>query len=157
MKRVILVFITAWFVLSSSNMKEEYIDISDQCIFKVDIASACFQLFQASTNEVIIKNELEYQDFMNSNRSKNTKDCIHAKLPYVDFNRYMLIGKKTSGTTCKATSNYFVSVDYKNRNVKYTIDLDYSGNCSMKVMSWNFACIPKVLDYYTIHFEVVER
>ncbi len=157
MKRVILVFITSWFVLCSSNMQGEYHDISDQCIFKVDIGSACFQVFHnSSLDEVIIKNELEYEDFMNSTRSRNSKDCMNAKLPYINFGKYMLIGKKTSGT-CRATSNYLVSVDYKNRKVKYTIGVDYSGNCRMKVMSWNFACIPKVLDYYTIDFEVVER
>ena len=154
MKRIIPVFLMAWFVLSVSNMQGEYQDISDQCIFKVDIGSACFQLFHnSSLDEVILKNELEYEDFMNATRSRNSKDCMNAKLPYVDFNRYMLIGKKTSGQ-CSATYNYLVSVDYKNKKVKYTIDVDYSGNCYAQVMSWNFACIPKILDYYSITFEV---
>jgi len=81
---------------------------------------------------------------------------MNAKLPYINFGKYMLSGKKTSGR-CKATSNYLVSVDYKNRKVKYAIDVDYSGNCYTQVMSWNFACIPKVLDDYTIDTEVVER
>lgn len=158
MKKVILVFITSWFVLCSSNISGEYHDISDQCIFKVDIGGgACFQVYHNSTlDEVIIKNELDYQDFMNSTRNRNSKGCMTAPLPHFNFGKYIIVGKKTSGM-CRNTSNYLVSVDYKNRKLKYTIDVEYSGNCYSKVMSWNFACIPKVFDYYSIDIEAVER
>lgn len=153
MKKVILIFIAAWFVFCSSKMKEEYIDISDQCIFNVNIGNACFRIPHGSTNdEIIIKNKFDYQDFMDSNRNRNTQ-CFNAKIPYIDFSRYILIGKRTSGT-CRASYNYSVSIDTKSRKIKYTIDVDYTGSCRVMVSSWNWACIPKYLDYDSIHFEV---
>lgn len=163
MKQVILTLISVWFIFSSTAYAQDKVDLTNESKFDFNIPASCFDLFSYSgnntsrsrkSNEIIIRDQRSYENFENSIRNKNPNyNCRSVRLPYIDFSRYILVGKRTEDGSLN--HSYSVMADYKNRKIVYTIT-EIPDNYRIKVLriGWHLALIPKLNNIYSIEIKV---
>lgn len=145
------------FVITGCEKNDEFTEITDKVEFlEPNFFGTCFSgFYDEGYSEVIIKNEEAYQDFGNTVRiHPYNLNCDTADLPMIDFNKYSLIGKYTSGGGCSVSYTRQVFRDEKNKKYIYEISAEYSGTCRMLIININWALIPKIPKGYTIEFRV---
>lgn len=136
--------------ISGCDKVKDMININDQCEFKENILTSCFQNM-ADYEEILIESEEEYLLFQDSiRRSISNIDCDTASLEGIDFNHYTLLGKFTNGGGCNVYYNRNIFKDEVNEKIIYTIKVYYEGACLMYLMNWNWVLIPKVPNGYEL-------
>jgi hypothetical protein len=138
---------------------EKYENLTEQVEFyEPNYFGICFSgLFDKNYDEVIITDNDSYQEFGNSIRIHPFNlDCDTAVLPYIDFDKYSLIGKYTEGGGCDVNYERQIIDDKKHNKIVYTINIEYFGNCAMLIFNMNWALIPKLKKNYTVEFKVEE-
>ena len=137
--------------------KHKTLDITDQCEFHEIILSPCFYGITNLSNDnyVIIRNNEAYLNFANSIRIHpyNT-NCDTAILPVIDFNKYSLLGRNTSGGGCGATYDRQILKDIDDKKIIYKINVQYEGSCYILIENWNWVYIPKLEKGYSVEFQV---
>lgn len=116
----------------------------------------CFWgFYDKGYEEVVLTDMGSYLAFGDSVRVYiDNLDCSAATLPDIDFNKYFLVGKFTSGGGCSVEYDRQVTADEENNKLIYKIDADYTGLCSMLIVDMNWVLIPKKYCNYTIEFQV---
>jgi len=97
MKKLIILFFPLIGLTISCGRHDEVIDLTAKCEFDGNILSACFSGMGSFNNgEIVITNNESYQEFGDSMRILYCyfSECDTVKLPYIDFNKQSLIGKK---------------------------------------------------------------
>jgi len=158
MKNIIIVLLTLMLFISCDK-NEDLVDITSQCKFYDDILNPCFYAIHNSDyDEIVFRNNEAYQEFQDSIRGTIAyMNCETAKLSSIDFKKYTLIGKKTSGGGCSVNYQRKIFDDKVNKIIKYKISAIYSGYCAMLISSWNWAFIPKLSDDYMVEFQITEQ
>ena len=146
-------------LITTSCNKDEFTEITRQCKFTDDLITPCFSaIHKSGYDQIIIKDNKAYQEFQDSIRDEiYGLDCEAAELSPVNFSKYILIGKRTSGGGCSADFSRRIFIDTGSKTVKYQISIRYSGNCAMLISSWNWAFIPKPSDDYNFEFVVTQK
>lgn len=146
-------------LITTSCDKEEFTEITRQCTFTNDLITPCFSaIHNSGYDQIIIKDNDAYQEFQDSTRDEiYGLDCVAAELTPVNFSKYILIGKRTSGGGCSADFSRRVFIDTGYKTVKYQISIRYYGNCAMLISSWNWAFIPRPSDDYNFDFVVIQN
>jgi hypothetical protein len=136
--------------------KDEKIDLTQQCVFYDNFLGVCFNRLAAlEFDQFIITDNKAYQTFADSIRDHPYNiNCDTATLPTIDFTKYSLLGKKTSGGGCSATYNRLILQDNNEKKLIYKITVQYKGSCSMLLASWNWVIIPKLEKGYSVEFQV---
>lgn len=142
--------------IASCEKSDKIIEITNDCKFYDNILSTCFYGISGSKyNEIIITDNETYQTFGDSIRIHPANvDCDTAKLPYIDFNKYSLLGKRTNGGGCSAKYDRKILKDIENKKIIYQISVVYEGNCKMLLGSMNWAYIPKLPNDYKVEFKL---
>jgi hypothetical protein len=120
----------------------------------------CFgSLTVNDTTGVIVKTNQQYQALGDTCRMLwlSSVKCDTAKLPEIDFEKYSLIGKYTSGGGCSVTKSYNLEIDTLNYKYIYSIHLIYEGACDMYIMDMNWALVPAIPDYYQVEFRILSE
>ena len=143
------------FILSCEKFEEisEQVDFLDGLDFGI-----CFVGTPSGLpEEVIIRDYESYQNYWNQKRiHPSNLDCDTAKLPNIDFNKYSLIGKYTSGGGCDVVYEREV-FEYRMKNkIVYKIKVEYIDGCYMLITSMNWALIPRLKRNYDVEFIVEE-
>jgi hypothetical protein len=128
--------------------------------FNVDIINdPCFYGINFySYDEIIIYNNEDYATFEDSIKIETYgKECDTANLPPINFNKYTLLGKYTSGSGCSAYYERSIIKYPVDKTYIYTISVKYSGLCEMLIGSWNWALVPRIPYNYKITFKVNEK
>jgi len=136
--------------------KDEKSDLTQQCVFYDNFLGVCFNRLAAlAFDKIIITDNKAYQIFADSIRDHpyNT-NCDTATLPIIDFTKYSLLGKHTSGGGCSATYHRQILQDNNGKKLIYRIIVHYEGTCSMNLASWNWVIIPKLENGYSVEFDV---
>jgi len=144
-------------VLASCEESESLIDISDQVQFlNVDFFGPCFYgPVDKKYHEITFTDNQSYQIFGNSIRvNLYNMDCQSADITIIDFNKYSLIGKYTSGGGCSSQYERQILDDKVNKKLIYKIKVQYSGDCELYFFNMNWALIPKLENGYKIEFQV---
>ncbi len=150
MKNLMLMLITL--ILFSSCSEE--ITTPDSEFIENTYFGNCFLGFPEEREEVVIRKEDEYADYMEKKRVTGLgSDCEDAAPTDIDFSEHSLIGTFTSGG-CSATYNR--SLEQDGKKVTYKIRAEYSGYCMMLVTSMNWVLIPKLRKKDEVIFEVEE-
>ncbi len=89
--------------------------------------------------------------------SNGTGACEKASLPYVDFSKYTLLAKYSSGGGCEVDFNRKVVFDSVQKKVVYYIDIRYEGYCEQLAFSGNFVLVPKMPDDYAVEIKLTEK
>lgn len=136
--------------------KDEKSDLTQQCVFYDNFTGVCFNGLAAMTiKEIIITDNNTYQNFANSIRDYPYNiNCDTATLPIIDFTRYTLLGKYTSGAGCSATYDRQILKDDNRKKLIYRIIVQYEGYCKMNLASFNWVIIPKLENGYSVEFDV---
>ncbi len=145
-------------LIASCDQDEKLTDITMHCEFHEDLLTPCFYgIHNFGHDEIVIRDNAAYLKFQDSIRIEiHQMNCEDEQLPTIDFERYTLIGKHTSGGGCSVKYSRRIFDDKAKNLIMYKISAKYSGNCSMGLVSWNWALIPKIPDYYIVVFEVKE-
>ena len=116
----------------------------------------CFFYSASESDEIVLRDQEEYESYFAALRqSSSNKDCSEAVPTAIDFDKYTLIGHRTSGGGCSV--EYDRKVEQKgNKEVTYHITATYSGLCMMLISSMNWALIPKIKDRTDVVFDVKE-
>ncbi len=114
----------------------------------------CFFYSASESDEIVLRNQDEYESYFAALRqSSHNKDCSEAVPTAIDFDKYTLIGHRTSGGGCSV--EYDRKVEQKgNKEVIYYITATYSGLCMMLISDMNWALIPKIKKRTDVIFEV---
>lgn len=152
MKKLTLLVLFLTVALMSCNKGSEIIDITSDCKIYDNILSTCFYgTSDPKYDEFVFRDNQEYQDFGNSVRIYPAYiDCDTARLTEIDFNKYTLMSKITSGGGCSATYVRKILKDTENKKIIYLISVDYEGDCMMAIGSRNWAYVPKIPDEYDV-------
>jgi len=145
-------------LIVSCDQDEKLTDITMHCEFHEYLLTPCFYgIHNFSRDEIVIRNNAAYLKFQDSIRIEIYEmNCEDEQLPSIDFERYTLIGKKTFGGGCSVQYRRKIFDDKANNLIRYKISARYSGDCAMGLVSWNWALIPSIPDYYMVVFEVRE-
>jgi hypothetical protein len=116
----------------------------------------CFFYSASESDEIVLRDQEEYESYFAALRqSSSNKDCSEAVPTAIDFDKYTLIGHRTSGGGCSV--EYDRKVEQKgNKEVTYHITATYSGLCMMLISDMNWALIPKIKDRTDVVFDVKE-
>lgn len=116
----------------------------------------CFTgIIDKGYNEIIIRDYSSYIQFGDSVRVEiGNLDCESAKLPDIDFDNYILVGKYTFGAGCFSKFDRNIYFDDINKTISYNIEANYFGICKALLGSLNWVLIPKKYKDYTVQFEV---
>ena len=135
---------------------DKLIELTEQCEFHENLLGSCFSgIGDCGYDEIVITDSESYQHFGNVIRIHPVNvDCDTAALPYIDFNGYTLLGKRTSGGGCSAYYDRKIFKDKKDKRIIYKIEVQYGGACAMLIGSWNWISIPKLLEGYSVEFKV---
>jgi len=132
-------------------------DITKDSEFKELLSDCFYGIFQKDYSEIIITDLESYKNFEDSIRVQaGGLNCDAASLPYIDFNKYSLLGKFTQGGGCSAIYDRTVFDDTVNKKIIYKISVEYSGECDMWIFNWNWVCVPKLPQDYEVEFQVNE-
>jgi len=145
------------FLVVSCEKNESIDDLTEQAIFyESNYFGTCFSgVYDKGYQEIIITDNESYKKFGDSIRiHPYNLDCDTAVLPYIDFNKYILIGKFTDGGGCEAKYKRQIIDDKKNKKIIYNIRVEYFGTCYMYIVNMNWARIPRIPNDYTIEFQV---
>ena len=136
------------------------LDVTDQCEFPESFFPYCFHgISFTDYEELIITDNESYQIFGDSIRiiAPNHPECDTATIPYIDFNRYSLLGKHTWNGCCSATYDRKIYKDKGERKIIYRINVEYHLGCDALCGSWNWVFIPKLSKDYSVEFEVTPK
>ncbi|MFT4875741.1 MAG: hypothetical protein ACI9AU_000122 [Bacteroidia bacterium] len=116
----------------------------------------CFFYSASKSDEIVLRDQEEYESYFAALRqSSSNKDCSEAVPTAIDFDKYTLIGHRTSGGGCSV--EYDRTLEQKgNKEVTYHITATYSGLCMMLISDMNWALIPKIKNRTDVIFEVEE-
>ncbi len=113
----------------------------------------CFLTMAGDKDEIVIRSKEEYhQVFDTKRRSSSNVDCSHAIPTSINFDKYSLIGTYTSGGGCNA--EYERSIITEHGEIRYQIDVSYSGGCKMLIGNMNWALVPKIKKRTDVVFDV---
>ena len=137
----------------SCNNKGDLIEITDKCDFTQSLLSVCF--YGTMEDEIDIRDSVSYRQFEDSIRIHHYNlNCDTARLPEIDFSKWMLIGKTTSGGGCSDEYKRKVYLDNENKKIIYDIRVRYRGLCKMLIMNYNFVLIPAQTSEYKVEYVV---
>lgn len=116
---------------------------------KIDIG--CLILGRETRGEHIIKNDIEYQQLIQS-RSTHS-NCSDYQLPEIDFNKYTLIGYVSSIAGCDLPK---ISYEIIKQNNQYSINLTViqHGMCERNNPIKTWCLIPRVEESSVIKFNI---
>ncbi|MBN2487198.1 MAG: hypothetical protein JXB34_14585 [Bacteroidales bacterium] len=120
----------------------------------------CFGgLIVNDTAGIIIRSDKQYQALGDSCRMLwlSSVMCDTATLPEIDFRKYSLIGKYTSGSGCSVTKAYSLHADTINKTYVYSIHRHYEGTCEMIHSDMNWALVPAIPQDYRVVFIVLRE
>lgn len=145
-------------VLLASCGNDEYIEITDQCVFINLFSNSCFQEPPGGEyDEFIFKDNATFLSFTDSMRlNPASMNCDTATAPSIDFENYVLLGKYASGGGCNVDFRRRIYRDITDQNIIYQIDVKTSGWCDMLGYSNNWVLLPKSLYYEDVVFIVNE-
>jgi hypothetical protein len=149
-----------WFLIGSCEKIEKPSDTNIKPVFKVQFLSGiCTSTFLSSKyDEVIITDLQTFQSFIDSIISSDSyNDCEIVNVELIDFDKYILAGKKSNGGGCSVTSDYSVIKDDINKKVIYNISVDYIGSCRLAFSSMHWALIPRLPENYTFEIKIDNR
>lgn len=132
------------------------IDITEQCKFPdqrffPQCMISSFELY----DELVIKSEESFHNFFEELQEQRSW-CDVDKLPFIDFSKYILLSKWSSGGGCKTDYKYKVTLDSLNKEIVYTVSVKYEGACEKFTISNNFVLVPVVPDDYRITCRLIE-
>ena len=155
MRNISYTILTFLLVLLFTNCKKEEIT-SDVQFLTNSYFGDCFFYLASESDEIVLRNQDEYESYFAALRqSSHNKDCSEAMPTAIDFDRYTLIGHRTSGGGCSV--EYYRKLERKgNKEVTYHITATYSGLCMMLISDMNWALIPKIKNRTDVIFEVEE-
>jgi len=142
--------------LITCKKKGELIDITGNCIFYDNILSTCFYGASGSEyDQFVFRNQSDFQNFGNSVRIYPVNlDCDTAKMPYIDFDKYSVVTKRTIGSGCSARYNRTILKDTDNKKIIYKISVLYEGNCRMLLVNRNWAYMPNFPNDWKVEYQV---
>lgn len=152
-------FLFSIILIFSTCEKKDWDDITDQVIFPVLFRNPCFDIASLSrNNELIFRDKESFESYVDSMRIyPYNLNCDTATVPDINFDKYTLVGKFTSGGGCDVEYKRNVFEDVNNKNIIYEIKINYTGLCEMLITSMNWALIPRIPDNYSVEFKVRER
>ena len=139
-------------LLAACSKDEKPFNLTDETIFREDITSTCFSDFtEIADEDIVIRTEAEYLNLQEILRQEYIGiNCDTASLPIIDFSKYTLLGKLTQGGGCSANYDREVIRDNENKEIRYSIAVEYVGACYMFIQNWNWACVPKFPNDYSV-------
>jgi len=115
----------------------------------------CFLMRADNQEHIVIRNQGEYESYFNQKRLNGfSKDCSSANPTAIDFDKYTLIGTKTSGGCISEYEREITQIG--NKELIYNINVKYSGLCEMLITSMNWALVPKIKKRTEVIFVVNE-
>ncbi len=136
---------------------EQPIDITDNCLFPNNrFWHRCHWSLLQSENDFVFRDEKSFEAF-GRKVSNDTGACGKASLPFVDFSKYTLLAKYSSGGGCEVDSNRKVVFDSMQKKVVYYIDIRYEGYCEQLAFSGNFVLVPKIPNDYAVEIKLTEK
>ena len=113
---------------------------NDLCIYADCLYDGC-----------VIRTQAEY------NRNVNVSSwisCSNFQLPAIDFSRYSLLGKQTTGSGCSREYIKNVYDDNLGKRALYLIRIVENGSCEPAEYKSNWVLISKIDSSYEVKFEV---
>lgn len=136
---------------------EKFEDLTEKVEFyEPGFFGTCFSgVYDRGYNEVIIADNESYQKFGNSIRTiPYNLNCDAVALPYIDFDKHILICKFTGAGGCDANYDRQIVNDKKKNKIIYAITVEYPGTCKMYIVNMNWALVPKIDNNLTVEFKV---
>lgn len=155
MKNISYFTLAFCFLLLCTRCKKEEIT-SDVQFLTNSYFGDCFSYPSSNDKNVVIRDKESYESYFAALRqSSSNRDCSEAMPSAIDFDKYTLIGHRTSSSGCSV--EYDRTLEQKgNKEVTYHITVTYSGLCMMLISSMNWALIPKIKDRTNVIFDVEE-
>jgi len=156
MKRKIFIVLIQIIILASCEKIDKVVDLTNECEFHDNILTTCFSgISDSKYDEIVISDNETYQAFGHAIRIHPVNvDCDTAQLPFINFNKYSLLGKRTTGGGCSAKYERKIIKDLENEKIIYQISVIYEGDCYMLISSMNWVFIPKLSPDYKVEFEL---
>jgi hypothetical protein len=133
------------------------VDFTDKCVFPNNrFWPRCHWDLLQSDNDFVFRDEKSFEAF-GRKVSNGTGACGEASLPYVDFSKYTLLAKYSSGGGCRVDYSRKVVFDSVQKKVVYYIDIEYEGYCEQLAFGGNFVLVPKIPDNYAVEIRLTEE
>ena len=155
MKNISYITLVFFTLLLFTECKKEEIT-SDVQFLTNSYFGDCFFYSASESDEIVLRDQEEYASYFETLRqSSYNNDCSEAVPTAIDFDKYTLVGQRTSGGGCSV--EYERTLEKKgNKEVTYHITAIYSGLCMMLISDMNWALIPKIKNRTDVIFEVEE-
>jgi len=149
-------FISVLLMVSLSSCEDQVTPDDEFKYLEAGFMGMCFWgVYDKGYEEVVLIDKDSYLDFGDSVRVHiDNLDCSAANLPDINFTKYFLVGKFTSGGGCSVKYDRQVTVEEENNKLIYKIDADYFGLCYMLIVDMNWVLIPKKYCNFTIEFQI---